>query len=414
MELFRQEYESKLPPNYGKMTFERILERKSKEQYLEPKPISENVLTYYNDISILNGNVINATHLLDKLTNDELCEFFCNLNNYTNNNNNNQFQVVDTVIIQGWKKIDDKVLRSISMNLGETLIELDLSYSSVKLIHLEILLARVIHLNILKIHGCNSFDASCMTILARVSASAVIELYADHNTQFHVEPILIMGGCVGFHAPKLNNLIVLSLASCPLVDKGLLGLKGSCKKIEFLNLCNCGDLTDVSVVPLIKGNKHLSVVNLSECVLLGNAVALALSKCTHLTSLNLSKLNKITDKGTIPLLTHCEDLQALNISGLRKLTEETLCTIAYHCKNLATLNITGCERITQNGLNAIIEGFCYVTAAKSYIGFKPVDNYLEMKLQSKFVLVLLWWCYVRGVYIYICIVYIIYVLYSVV
>ena len=97
----------------------------------------------------------------------------------------------------------------------------------------------------------------------------------------------------------------------------------------------------------------------------------------------MSKCMKITDASIVALVTSCKQIHALNLAGLRKLTELSLCAMAEHCRDtLLTLNITGCDLITNNGIAAIIAGFTYVQNAVSYIGFKPIDNYIELKLQS--------------------------------
>ena len=141
---------------------------------------------------------------------------------------------------------------------------------------------------------------------------------------------------------------------------------------------------------LIAKNTKLEVLNISNCVLLTNHSVLALAKYSkHLLSVNMSKCAKVTDTAIVALVTSCKLLHALNLAGLRKLTEVSLCAMAEHCRDtLLTLNITGCDLITNNGIAAIIAGFTYVQNAVSYIGFKPIDNYIELKLQSmnKFVL----------------------------
>lgn len=375
MELFRQEYELNLPKNYGKMSFQRLQEREL-EKLLPQKEMSPNVREALDAQHKFNSSETeqNITKIMRQLSDDEICEYFANISTGCT-----------ALIMQSWQSVSDKVLRAISMTVGETLTELDLSYSAVGLFHLEILLARVVHLKVLRINGCVNFDPGCMSIVNRVSARHVTELYADDCPTFKIDTLLILGGCIGFHAPKLSHLVVLSLANCPIEDKGLGGVNACCRHLEFLNLCECSKLTDESVCTLIKQNKRLEVVNLTGCLKLSNAVVMALGKyCHNLQSLNISKLAKISDKAVVSLLLSCKELQALNLAGLRKLTENVLCVMAEHCQDvLCTLNITGCEKITTNGLDAIIEGFALVHPALAYVGFQPLDNYLELKLRSK-------------------------------
>jgi F-box and leucine-rich repeat protein 2/20 len=389
MELFRQEYEANLPKNYGKLAFERLQQREI-EKLGPQKEISLKVREALDAQHSFNSSESeqNITRLLRMLPDDEICEYFAHIP-----------PGCTALIMQSWQTVSDKVLRSISMTVGDSLEELDLSYSAIGLFHLEILLARVVKLKVLRINGCPNFDPGCMSIVNRVSAHHVTELYADGCITFKIDPLLILGGCIGFHAPKLSHIMVLSLANCPVEDKGLGGVIACCRHIEFLNLCECSKLGDESVCSLIKQNKRLEVVNLTGCLKLSNAVVLALSKhCKRLQSLNISKMAKVGDNAVVSLLLSCPQLQALNLAGLRKLNETVLCVIAEHCQDvLCTLNITGCEKITSNGLDAIIEGFPLVKASATYVGFQPHDNYLELRLRSMFAIFACAWlfCFVH-------------------
>ena len=208
MELFRQEYELNLPRNWGKKTFLRLQQREL-ESLLPPKATSSKVLAAIQNTNnpVSDERVLNITTVLTQLTDEELVEYF------------EKVEKCSDLIMQNWKSISDHVLRSISMVFGEELEYLDLSYSSVSINHLEILLARVLKLKVIRINGCKDFDAACMAILARVSSSTLIEVYAD-GCEFRIDPLLILGGCIGFNSPKFAHLTVISLASCPVVDKG--------------------------------------------------------------------------------------------------------------------------------------------------------------------------------------------------
>ena len=207
MELFRQEYELNLPRNWGKKTFYRLQQREL-ESLLPPKATSAKVLTALQNFGpVSDEKILNITSLLSQLSDEELIEYF------------EKVGKSDCIVMQNWKSISDQVLRSISMVFGEEIELLDVSYSEIAINHLEILLARVLKLKVIRINGCKSFDAACMAILARVSSSTMTEVYAD-GCEFRIDPLLILGGCIGFNSPKFSHLTVLSLASCPILDKG--------------------------------------------------------------------------------------------------------------------------------------------------------------------------------------------------
>ena len=87
------------------------------------------------------------------------------------------------------------------------------------------------------------------------------------------------------------------------------------------------------------------------------------------------------------LTTKCSKIQALNLSGLYDITESTLHSIALHCKNILMLNVTGCEGVTSSGLKTLILGLKYVEQSISFVGFKPIDEHVNKKLEEHLIMV---------------------------
>ena len=83
------------------------------------------------------------------------------------------------------------------------------------------------------------------------------------------------------------------------------------------------------------------------------------------------------------LASHSHQLQALNLAGLRYLTEGSIFRTLQASPGILMLNVTGCELVTANGLRSMIEGLQFVVEAKTYFGFKPVDEHIEKKLMSQ-------------------------------
>ncbi len=85
------------------------------------------------------------------------------------------------------------------------------------------------------------------------------------------------------------------------------------KKLEFLDLSDCFEVSDEIVIAMVKGN-------------------------THLESLNLSFQDKITDDLFDKISKEIENLHALSLNFCQHITEKSLSFIAMHCKNLKYLS----------------------------------------------------------------------------
>jgi hypothetical protein len=328
------------------------------------------------DKALLKHAPLNGTEILLQFNENDQCEFFAN------------YPKCEILILQNWKFISENVLRSIAMTMGDTLTELDVSSSSITKTHFEILFSCISQLKILRLSFCSLVDGQCLKLITQTSHRTLTELYVDHCSQFAtIEPLLWMSGAVGINSSKLSHLRTLDLSYCPLPDgQGLeaMGRGGGLKSIRFLNLEGCEFITDSGLISLVTSNIKLRVLNLSGCFQITSKaiIALALS-CPQLVSLNLSRCSKISDTALQALASHTHHLQALNLAGLRSLTEGAIFRTLQASPGILMLNVTGCELVTVNGLHSMISGLQYVIEAKTYFGFKPLDEHVERKLMSQ-------------------------------
>lgn len=377
MELFRQEYEARLPRNWGAYTYERLKVRANGESggLKEGPPRTERVRDLLERPEYLDvEGPIDLTPLLGELPEDELCDFIL------------RFPSCKSLILRDWNEMSDKVLRCLSITMGPTLEEVDLSGSAVTAAHLEILLARVLNLQVLVLNRCHRVDPACMSIVTKIASKTLRSLYLDESRTIRVDPLLILAGLVGFHPPKLSRLMTLSFSCCPLEDKGLQAVALCCKHLSELNLNECSALTDIGVLSIITVSPKLKVLNLYMVSSITDRSIIAVGHhCPQLSSLNIGRCSRVTDMGITALARGCVRLQAANFAGLRSLSESALWALAESCKGLLMLNITGCEAVTVNGLNALIMGMHYVEAAGSFVGFKPIDDHVEKKLTGHLV-----------------------------
>jgi len=81
-----------------------------------------------------------------------------------------------------------------------------------------------------------------------------------------------------------------------------------------------------------------------------------LSKCKHLTSLDLSKQEKITDSGFLYIAGSCHALSKLCLTDCTNITNRSLMQLAFGCPKIKTLSVQGCYQITDSGLEDLCNG----------------------------------------------------------
>lgn len=374
MELHREEYKLRAPPNWGEMIYRNLKERDREILEKGAKPPRPNILKMVLAQPGMAGP-LDGTRALETLSEDEQCSFFA------------QYPNCKSLILQRWETLSEKVLRCISITMGETLEELDLSYSHVRYMHLDILCARVARLKVLRLSACPRLDGACMAVFAKLAQKTITEVYVDRCPLFTSEPLAYLAGCLGFNPPKLYKLRALDLGECPLEDAALVNVSSCCKLLRFLNLNQCITVTDVGVIAMVRANPHLKLINLASVTSVTNKCAVAIgTSCPDLASLNLSKCVNITNVGVLAVASGCPKLQALNLSGLIKIDEQPLLPLITGCLGLLMLNVNGCECITTKGVQAIVAGKQYIELAVTYLGFRPIDDHVERKLSGHLVM----------------------------
>jgi hypothetical protein len=368
--LFRQEYELRKPKNWGKIAFEAIEKRREElksSKVLAPRAAVQAAL---EKNPVVTGQ-LNLTEAFASLSEPDQCDFL------------REYPKCESITYTGWTRVSGKVLRCISIVMGETLTEVDLSNSMVDAVELEILMAHSSKLKILKLNDCPNLDSSCMQVVAKLVSSTIIELDVSNCPLFRIEPLLCIGGCVGVGQNALYKLQSLNLSGCPVKDGGIIGIAHGCKKLKYLNLDGCFDLTDSSIVAVCQACKDLQLLNLSGLLKLTNKTVRTIGRnCHKLYSLNLMKIATITDDAMQELVRGCPRLQALSLVGLQQLTELTMYEISQHCPGILMLNMSGCPNVTVNGLKAVVAGLKYVQMSQSFIGFLPIDKHVELKLTN--------------------------------
>lgn len=377
MDLARDDYLSRLDPNWGKIHFERMKARElsdghayrrmkcksitpalkqvilslttditSSKDSLTIKPVKNTSLdhilpgdsTLYESVTQSNSVKSVATDTIDISDNEGKFseEEFCHLLSLP------ALKRKRVLIMQNWKHFQTKILRCISIELGEVLEEINLSNTSINSSDLEVLLPRTFKLRILILSNCRDLDVRALQVITKISHKTLNELYINLCPCVHEEALLWISGSIGFNQPKLKKLALLDLSETLCTDNGLIGTSRGCKMLQYINLRNCYNITDLSVIALAKSCKKLQLLNLTNCRNITNKALIALGQHSHsLASVTFSKCVQVDDRGLMVLAAGCNKLQSLNLSCCVKITEKSICAIVENCKGLLMLNVSG-------------------------------------------------------------------------
>lgn len=130
-----------------------------------------------------------------------------------------------------------------------------------------------------------------------------------------------------FAYQDLVKRLNMSTLASQVSDGTLKGLE-DCKRIERLTLTNCTKLTDISLRPLIDGNRSLL-------------------------ALDITGLDQVTDETMMVVAENCLRLQGLNVTGCRKLQDASIMAIAKSCRHLKRLKFNNCNQLTDSAIMTI-------------------------------------------------------------
>uniref|UniRef100_A0A4W2H0M5 F-box and leucine rich repeat protein 13 n=1 Tax=Bos indicus x Bos taurus TaxID=30522 RepID=A0A4W2H0M5_BOBOX len=150
----------------------------------------------------------------------------------------------------------------------------------------------------------------------------------------------------------LKHLTVLNLANC--VRIGDTGLKQfldgpASTKIRELNLSNCIHLGDASMAKLSERCYNLNYLNLRNCEHLTDLGVEFIANIFSLVSVDLSGTdisNEVFCKGSLTL-------EHLDVSYCPQLSDIIIKALAIYCINLTSLSVAGCPKITDSAMEML-------------------------------------------------------------
>jgi F-box/leucine-rich repeat protein 2/20 len=156
-----------------------------------------------------------------------------------------------------------------------------------------------------------------------------LDLSRNHNLHFMTIPSIVK--------VFATKLISLNLSECiDINDETLIALGRYCLKLEVLKLSSCSLISDIGIKRLVQ----LDIVSNSNHAEFNEEISTS-NGCKRLRVLDLAGCFQITNVGIFSISTSCGNLETINLSGLRRVNGEGLRSLFKNCKRLNSLNICG-------------------------------------------------------------------------
>lgn len=164
--------------------------------------------------------------------------------------------------------------------------------------------------------------------------------------------------------PMLTHI---DLRGCEhITDSGIANLVDACTHLSSIDVSRCFKLTESSIISLSRC-VDLTSLDVSCCYKISNLDAFHTSdgdatrhsagtrRCEQFSTLNVSMLNNrlLTEASIVALVTKCTRLTSLDVSRLTNLTNSAVEAIAKTCVHLVDVNISFCSRVSDVGMYAL-------------------------------------------------------------
>lgn len=223
---------------------------------------------------------------------------------------------------------------------------------------------------------CDLRDASNETIaqlsrishLRHVNLSCTNCLHDDNLEHFaalgNLEYLDLTNGCnisdmgVVAHLAHLRNLRVLALSYCDISSISLRHFS-SMVLLQELHLTGCRKVGDNGLAA-ISSLSRMKTLSLGHCKHITDTGLLHISSLRCLENLDIEKCVRITDAGMAHICIHLAGLTTLNLDGCVNLTDITLLNVA-SLFALENLNMSDCVAITDQGLRLMSQNLLFLT-----------------------------------------------------
>lgn len=157
-----------------------------------------------------------------------------------------------------------------------------------------------------------------------------------------------------FAYQDLVKRLNLSSLATQVSDGTILGMR-DCKRIERLTLTNCTKLTDLSLAPLIEGNRSLLALDVTSLEQVTDSTMMVVADyCLRLQGLNVTGCRKLTDASMKAIAKNCRHLKRLKFNGCQQLTDASIMTVAAHCSHLLEVDLHALQNMESPSITALL------------------------------------------------------------
>lgn len=125
-------------------------------------------------------------------------------------------------------------------------------------------------------------------------------------------------------ATHCRNLTTLRLSNCADISNGGVKMLAKLSHLKVLAIDGCEKVTDNAVKELAESCTSLTSLYLSKSQVSDHGVKLLLAKLDRLEELGLSQCFNVSDQSIIELVKYCTNLKFLNVAYCRKVTVDSV------------------------------------------------------------------------------------------
>lgn len=157
-----------------------------------------------------------------------------------------------------------------------------------------------------------------------------------------------------------NYLQWLSIEDENITDMSMVKILKGCPNLHSVELSLCKKITDASIVQLAIGFPNLQSLRLSGLLNVTDASIIMIGKrCPYLRKIDLSYYtsddHSITDESLINIAVCCPCLQSVTLFSCNKITDKSIIKIGEKCRGLQILNLNNCKYVKSVGISRIAE-----------------------------------------------------------
>ncbi|TRX93239.1 hypothetical protein FHL15_005818 [Xylaria flabelliformis] len=151
----------------------------------------------------------------------------------------------------------------------------------------------------------------------------------------------------------IKRLNLAALAD--LVNDGSVTPLAVCTRVERLTLTNCRGLTDVGLVPLVRGSQHLLALDISGDDNITEASVVAIAEtCRKLQGLNVSGCRQISNESFVQLAESCRFIKRLKLNDCNQLNDAAVLAFAMNCPNILEIDLHQCTNVGNEPVTALL------------------------------------------------------------